>query len=79
MIHLSLLVRQLTGAVARRLIDNIGRLYLKIARLACLVKEKLYQCTLKARALAGVHRKSRSRYFDTQVKVYQAVFFARSQ
>ena len=52
LVHLSLLIRKLTGTVTRSLVHNVRRLYLKVAALASFIKEELLKSTLQASHLA---------------------------
>ena len=54
MIHLALLVGQLSCAVPRSLVHHEGWLYLNVTGLPGLVEEELYQRALQTGALAYV-------------------------
>ncbi len=57
-IHLTLLVGELSGAVARSLVDHVGGLNLKITGFGSLIEEKLYQSALQFGALPFVDRET---------------------
>ena len=77
MVHLSFLVGQLARAVARVLVDDVGRLNLGIAGLASLVEEELDEGALQACSLANIYRETGAGNLHTQVKVDEVVFLCQ--
>ena len=77
MVHLSLLVGQLSRAESRRLVDHHGRFNLLVARAGVVVEEVVDQRTLQAGALALVNGKSRSGEFYAQVEIDDVVFLGQ--
>ncbi len=59
------LVGKLTCAVARSLVNDIGRLDFGITRFRCLIEEELNQCTLQLGSLAYIDRESGTGDFNT--------------
>ena len=76
MIHLPLLVGQLACAVARCLVDHIGRLHLEVAALACLLEEESLEGALQAGHLADVDGETGPGDFHTHVEVYEVELLA---
>ncbi len=77
MVHLSLLVGQLTRSVARCLVHYVGRLHLQIAALACLLKEERFECALQTRHLSNVERETGARNLYAHVEVNEVVLAAK--
>ena len=76
-VHLSLLVGQLSRAESRRLVDHHGRFNLLVARAGVVVEEVVDQRTLQAGSLALVNGKSRSGEFYAQVEIDDVVFLGQ--
>ncbi len=74
MIHLTLLIGQLTCAVTRSLVHHRWRHDLRVTALASLVQEEVDQCTLQSGALTDVHRESGTSNLHAQIKVDEVVF-----
>ena len=70
-IHLPLLVGQLSCTIAGCLIHHIRRLYFKIPALARLVKEKRFKRPLQTCHLAYIYRETGTGDFNTEVEIYQ--------
>ena len=77
MVHLTLLVGQLTGTQTRCLVNHQRGLNLEIASLAGLVEEELDQGTLQACALTHIDGESGTRDLDTQVKVNEVILLGQ--
>ena len=77
MIHLSLLVGELSGTVGRSLVDNIGGLDFHISGGVGLIEEELDESALQACALTDVDRETRAGDFHTEVEVYEVVFLCQ--
>ena len=75
-VHLSLLVGELSCAVARCCVDHIGRFYLKVTCLVGLVEEELDEGALQACSFTDIYRESGAGDFHTQVEVDEVVFFS---
>ena len=76
MIHLALLVGELSCAVARCFVHHERRLHLKVSALACLIKEECLKSALETCHLTDVKRESGTCDLYTQVKVDEAPFLA---
>src|SRR5690606_22349714 len=72
-IHLTLLIRKLTGTVSGGFIYENRRLYFRISLLRGLVKEKVYERALKLCSFSLVNRKAGARKFHTKVEVDDVV------
>ena len=77
LIHLSLLIRKLTGTVTRSLVHNVRRLYLKVATLASFIKEERLKSTLQASHLAYIDRETGTCNLNAQIKVDKIELFAK--
>ena len=77
MIHLPLFIRQLPRSITRSLVYHKRRLYLQIARLACLIQEECFQRTLQARHLTDIHRKTRTGDLNAEIKINQIIFLTQ--
>ena len=75
MVHLSLLVGELSGAVARGLVDDVRGLYLQVAGLRSTVQEELNQGALQLGAFADVDGEACAGNLYAKVEVNQVVFF----
>ena len=76
LIHLCLLVRQLTCAVARSLVHYERRLYLQISALASLIKEECLERTLQTSHLSDVYWESGTCNLNAKVEVDKIEFLA---
>ena len=72
MVHLALLIRQLTRAVTGCLVDNVRRLYLKITGFAGLIEEESLQSALEAGHLTHIDREAGARDLHSHIEVYKA-------
>ena len=72
-VHLPLLVGELARAVARVLIDDVGRLHLGEACLTCVVEEEVDERALQACPIALVDGEARARDLDAELEVYEVV------
>ena len=77
MVHLSLLVGQLTSTITAGSIHHRGRHDLLVTGRACLVQEEVDKSTLQTGTKATVNRETCTGNLHTQVKVYQVVFLAQ--
>ncbi len=76
-IHLSLFVGQLSGAVSAGLVDHCGRHYLLVSGCAGFVEEEVDECALESGPQSAVHGKSCACDFDAEVKIDEVVFFCQ--
>src|SRR5665647_2755780 len=74
-IHLSLFVRQLSGAKAGIFIYHYRRFDLAIACFAGFIEEEVNQCSLQPGSFAFIDRESCSCDLYSQVKVNDIIFF----
>ncbi len=74
MIHLSLLVRQLTCAEAGILVDNYRWFYLAVTGLFAFVKKEVYQCPLESGTLALINGETGAGYLYSEIKVNDVIF-----
>ena len=77
MVHLSFLIRKLTGTEAGSGIYHGRRHDFHITGFACLIQEEVYQSTLQLSALSFINRKTGTCNLHTQVEVYQIIFFSQ--
>ena len=73
MVHLSLLVGQLSGSETRCLVHHNGRHHLIIAGCRVAVQKERNECALQRGALAFIDGESRSCKFDAQFEIYDIV------
>ena len=73
-IHLTLLVWQLTCATTRILVYYIRRLNLKISALTSLIEEECLESTLEASHLTDIYREAGTGNLHTEVEVNKIVF-----
>jgi len=77
MIHLTLLVWQLTCAATRILVYNVWRLNLQVSALAGLIEEECLERTLEASHLADIYRETGTCNLHTEVEVNQVVLLEK--
>ena len=77
MIHLPLLVGQLTRAVARSLVHHRRRHDFGVAGGICLIEEELDESTLHAGTLADVNRETGAGDFHTKVEINQVILLGK--
>ena len=76
-IHLSLLVGQLSGAVTRCLIDHRRRHNLGVAGSTCLVEEEIDECPLQACSHTDIYGETSTRDLHSKVEVDKVVFLCQ--
>ena len=76
-VHLTLLVGQLSCAVAAGGVHYRGRHNLGVAAGTCFVEEEVDQRSLQTGTLADIHGETGTGDLDAQVEVYQIVFLGQ--
>ena len=77
MVHLSFFVRKLSCAVTGSGVDHCRWHDFNISGFACFIQEEVDKGTLKLCTFSFVYRKTCSCDFNTQVEVYQIIFFCQ--
>ena len=77
MVHLSFLVGQLAGAVARSGVHHCGGHHFRVARSACLVEEEVDEGALQAGTLAFVYGEACAGNLHTQVEVDDVILLGQ--
>ena len=77
MIHLSLFVGKLPGAVTGSLVNHERWLNFDISRFPRLIKEELYEGALETRSFTHIEGESRTGHLDTGLEIYDIVFFCQ--
>ena len=77
MIHLTLLIGQLTGAIAGCLVDHRRRHDLGITGFACFSEEEIDECTLQTSSLTDIYGETCTGDFYTEVEVDKVVFLSQ--
>ncbi len=76
-VHLALLVGELSRTVARSLVYYKRWLHLEISGLACLVEEELYEGTLQTRSLAEIYGETGAGNLHAEVEVDDVVLLGQ--
>ena len=77
MVHLSLLIGQLTSAITRSLVDHSWRHNLCIASLTGLVEEEVDERPLQAGSLTDIYRESCTCDLHAQIEVDKIIFLGK--
>ena len=72
-VHLPFLVGELTRAVARVFVDDVGRLYLEVTSFTSIVEEEVDECALQASSITLIDGEASTRDLHTQLEVNEVI------